>query len=59
MTWLEPPRDEGERLLHEALGQAQRRVGDQITHRRVWARVAEGIEIPERRLVRGRVLLVW
>jgi hypothetical protein len=57
MRWLEPPRDEAERLLREALDQAQRRVGDEITHRRVWARVAEGIEIPERRPVRGRFLL--
>jgi len=58
MRWLEPPRDEGERLLREALDQATRRTGDEITHRRVWARVAEGVEMPERRLVRGRVLAV-
>jgi len=56
MKWLEPPRDEGERLLRETLDQAQRRLGDEITHRRVFAMVAEGIEMPERRLVRGRFL---
>lgn len=56
MKWLDPPRDEGERLLRAALDQAQRRVGDELTHRRVFAMVAEGIEMPERRLVRGRFL---
>ncbi len=57
MKWLETPHDEAERRLRDALDQARRRLGDEITHRRVWARVAEGIEQPERPLVRGRFLV--
>ena len=49
MKWLETPQDEGERLLREGLDQATKRLGDELTHRRVWAKVAEAVEIPERR----------
>ena len=50
MKWLETPRDESERLLREGLDQATQRLGDEITHRRVWAKVAEGIEQPQPRV---------
>jgi transmembrane sensor len=58
MKWLETPQNDGERLLREGLDQATRRMGDEITHRRVFAKVVEGIETPERHWVRGRFLLV-
>jgi hypothetical protein len=50
MKWLETPQDESERLLREGLDQATQRLGDEITHRRVWAKVAEGIEQPQPRV---------
>lgn len=49
MKWLETPRDESEFLLREGLDQATQRLGDEITHRRVWAKVAEEIEQPQPR----------
>ena len=50
IEWLETPQDESERLLREGLDQATQRLGDEITHRRVWAKVVEGIEQPPPRL---------
>ena len=44
MKWLETPQDEAERLLREGLDQASKRLGDEITHRRVFAKVMEGLE---------------
>jgi hypothetical protein len=55
MRWLEPPGDAGERLLREALDQATQRTGDEITHRRVWTKIAEDMEKPRRRIA-GRML---
>ena len=55
MKWLETPQNEGERLLREGLDQATRRLGDELTHRRVWAKVAEAVEAPERRFS-GRLI---
>ena len=49
MKWLETPHDEGERLLREGLDQATKRFGDELTHRRVWAKVSEAVLLPERR----------
>jgi len=49
MKWLEEPHDDAERLLREGLDQAALRTGDEITHRRVWAKVADAIETPEPR----------
>jgi hypothetical protein len=49
MKWLETPHDEGERLLREGLDQATKRLGDELTHRRVWAKVSEAVLRPERR----------
>jgi hypothetical protein len=49
MKWLETPHDEGERLLREGLDQATKRFGDELTHRRVWAKVSEAVLRPERR----------
>jgi transmembrane sensor len=57
MTWLENPQDEAERLLRDGLDLAARRTGDEITHRRVWARVAEALLESEPR-VSGRLVLV-
>jgi ferric-dicitrate binding protein FerR (iron transport regulator) len=57
MTWLENPQNEAERLLREGLDQAARRSGDEITHRRVWAKVADVVLEPEPR-VSGRLVLV-
>jgi hypothetical protein len=56
MKWLETPRDEAERLLRQGLDQAVERQGDEITHRRVWAKVYEAMEKPEPR-VRVRFVL--
>ena len=56
MKWLETPHDEGERLLREGLDQAGRRTGDQITHRRVWAKLSEALAMPEPRFS-GRLAL--
>jgi ferric-dicitrate binding protein FerR (iron transport regulator) len=44
MKWLESPRNEAERRLREGLDQATERTGDEITHRRVWAKIAETTE---------------
>jgi hypothetical protein len=44
MTWLESPQNEAEKLIREGLDQAAKRTGDEITHRRVWANVAEATE---------------
>lgn len=55
MKWLDPPGDEGERLLREALDQAAQRTGDEITHRRVWFKIAETIEKPRPRIA-GRLV---
>ena len=49
MKWLETPHDESERLLREGLDQATKRLGDELTHRRVWAKVSEAVLLPERR----------
>jgi hypothetical protein len=59
MKWLETPQDEAERLLREGLDQASVRTGDEITHRRVWAKVVEGLEGTGQRqpLVRARFVL--
>jgi hypothetical protein len=56
MKWLEPPHDEGERLLREGLDEAARRTGDQITHRRLWARISEAMVKPQPRIA-GRLVL--
>ncbi len=55
MKWLEEPRDESERILREGLDQASLRTGDEITHRRVWAKVSERLEAPQPRSF-GRVV---
>jgi ferric-dicitrate binding protein FerR (iron transport regulator) len=57
MKWLEEPRDEAERLVREGLDQATKRLGDELTHRRVWAKISEAMEAPQRRFS-GRLLLV-
>ena len=57
MKWLEEPQNEAERLLREGLDQATNRTGDEITHRRVWAKVADAIEAPQPRFS-GRLLFV-
>jgi transmembrane sensor len=49
MKWLEEPHNEAERLLREGLDQAAKRTGDEITHRRVWAKVSEALEAPQPR----------
>ena len=57
MNWLETPQDDAERLLREGLDQAKLRIGDEITHRRVWAKVADvALEVPAPRS--GRVALI-
>ncbi len=56
MKWLEQPQNEAERLLRDGLDQAARRTGDEITHRRGWAKVADAIIEPEPR-VSGRLVL--
>ena len=55
MKWLEEPRNEAERLVREGLDQATKRLGDELTHRRVWAKVSEAIEAPQPRFS-GRFL---
>jgi hypothetical protein len=47
MKWLDEPQDEAERLVREGLDLAKNRLGDELTHRRVWAKVAEAVEMPE------------
>ena len=49
MRWLNEPQDEAERLVREGLDLAKQRLGDELTHRRVWAEVAGAAEIPEPR----------
>lgn len=56
MKWLEHPQNEAERLLRDGLDQAARRTGDEITHRRGWAKVADALIEPEPR-VSGRLVL--
>ena len=57
MKWLEEPQNEAERLLREGLDQAANRTGDEITHRRVWAKVSEAIEAPQPKFAfSGRLL---
>jgi transmembrane sensor len=56
MKWLEQPQNEAERLLRDGLDQAARRTGDEITHRRGWAKVADALIEPEPRFS-GRLLL--
>jgi len=57
MKWLEEPQNEAERLLREGLDQAAKRTGDEITHRRVWAKVSEALEAPQPRFAfSGRLL---
>jgi hypothetical protein len=57
MKWLEEPQNEAERLLREGLDQAGNRTGDEITHRRVWAKVSEAIEAPQPKFTfSGRLL---
>jgi hypothetical protein len=55
MKWLEEPQNEAERLLRDGLDQATVRTGDEITHRRVWAKVSEAVEEPQPRAY-GRLL---
>jgi transmembrane sensor len=45
MTWLESPQSEAEKLIRDGLDQAAKRTGDEITHRRVWANIAEATEL--------------
>jgi hypothetical protein len=40
MRWLEPPQDQVEESLREALDAAQLRTGDEIARRRIWTRIA-------------------
>jgi ferric-dicitrate binding protein FerR (iron transport regulator) len=49
MKWLDEPQGEAERLVREGLDLAKKRLGDELTHRRVWAKVAEAAEMPEPR----------
>jgi len=56
MNWLENPQSEAERLVRDGLDQAARRTGDEITHRRGWAKVADALLEPEPR-VSGRLVL--
>jgi ferric-dicitrate binding protein FerR (iron transport regulator) len=49
MKWLDEPQDEAERLVREGLDLAKHRLGDELMHRRVWAKVAEAVEMPEPR----------
>ena len=56
MKWLETPQNEEERLLREGLDQATKRLGDEIMHRRVWAKVAEVVEPPRARFSPSRVI---
>jgi transmembrane sensor len=55
MKWLEEPKNEAERLLREGLDQAAERTGDEITHRRVWAKVSEALEAPQPRFAGRRL----
>jgi transmembrane sensor len=57
MKWLENPQNEAERLLRDGLNQAAQRTGDEISHRRGWAKVADALLEPEPR-ISGRLVLV-
>jgi hypothetical protein len=57
MNWLEHPQDEAERIVREGLDLAALRTGDEITHRRVWSKVADALVMPEPR-VSGRLVLL-
>jgi hypothetical protein len=57
MTWLENPQNEAEKLLRDGLDLAAQRTGDEITHRRVWGKVADALLVPESR-ISGRLVLV-
>jgi hypothetical protein len=57
VNWLENPKDETERFLHDSFIHAQKRIPDEITHRRVWAKIANMDERTQRRPV-GKILLV-
>lgn len=57
MKWLENPQNEAERLLRAGLDQAAQRTGDEISHRRGWAKVADALLEPEPR-ISGRLVLV-
>ncbi len=52
MKWLEEPQDEAERLVRDGLDRAKQRLGDELMHRRVWAKVAETAGMPEPRSTR-------
>jgi hypothetical protein len=56
VNWLEKPQDGTERFLRDALNHALKRVPDEITHRRVWAKIANVDAQPQRRPI-GRILL--
>ncbi len=56
MKWLESPQDEAEKLLRDSLDLAAQQTGDEISHRRVWAKVADSLLEPERR-ISGRLVL--
>jgi hypothetical protein len=56
MKWLENPQSEADTLIREGLDQAAQRTGDEITHRRVWAKVADVVCEPERRFPTRLVL---
>ena len=56
MRWLDSPENEAERALREGLDQAARRTGDEITHRRVWSKIATAVDLPRPRFL-GRFAL--
>jgi transmembrane sensor len=49
MKWLENPQSEADKVLRDGLDSAAQRTGDEITHRRVWAKVADSLLEPKRR----------
>jgi transmembrane sensor len=55
MSWLENPQNEAEKLVREGLDLAAQRTGDEITHRRVWAKVTDSLLAPEPQR-RGRLV---
>lgn len=57
MTWLENPQTEAEKLLRDGLDLAAQRTGDEITHRRMWAKLSDALLVPEPRKS-GRLILV-
>jgi hypothetical protein len=56
MKWLENPQNEADKVLRDGLDLAAQRTGDEITHRRVWAKVADALLAPERRFSARLVL---